>query len=122
MRRLLIATAVALLLALPSPAGAQEDTLGRIKRIGAITIGYTETSAPFSSVGPGGTPQGYSIDLCLRVAENIKKDLSLAKLDVKWVKVTAENRIALLSTAPSTSNAGPPPRRCPGCSRWTSRR
>jgi glutamate/aspartate transport system substrate-binding protein len=96
MRRLLIATAVALLLAVPSPAGAQEDTLGRIKRIGAITIGYTETSAPFSSVGPGGTPQGYSIDLCLRVAENIKKDLSLAKLDVKWVKVTAENRIAFV--------------------------
>lgn len=94
MRRLLTSTALALFLAVPSLAGAQEDTLGKIKRTGAITIGYTETSAPFSSVGPGGTPEGYSIDLCLRIAEGVKKDLSLAKLDVKWAKVTTENRIA----------------------------
>jgi ABC-type amino acid transport substrate-binding protein len=45
-------------------------------------------------VGPGGTPQGYSIDLCLRIADSIKKDLSLSQLDVKWAKVTTENRIA----------------------------
>jgi len=94
MRRLLTSTVLALFLAVPSLAGAQEDTLGKIKRTGAITIGYTETSAPFSSVGPGGTPEGYSIDLCLHIAEGVKKDLSLAKLDVKWAKVTAENRIA----------------------------
>ena len=96
MRRLLTSTAVALLLAVPSLAAAQEDTLGRIKRTGAITIGYSETSAPFSSVGPGGRPQGYSIDLCLRIADGVKKDLSLAQLDVKWAKVTAENRIAFV--------------------------
>ena len=90
MRRLLTSTVLALFLVVPSLAGAQEDTLGKIKRTGAITIGYTETSAPFSSVGPGGTPEGYSIDLCLRIAEGVKKDLSLAKLDVKWAKVTGD--------------------------------
>jgi glutamate/aspartate transport system substrate-binding protein len=94
MRRLLTSTALALLLAVPSSATAQEDTLTKLKRTSAITIGYTETSAPFSSVGPGGTPQGYSIDLCLRIADSIKKDLSLSQLDVKWAKVTVENRIA----------------------------
>lgn len=94
MRRLLTSTAVALLLAVPSLAAAQEDTLTKIKRTSAVTLGYTETSAPFSSVGAGGVPQGYSIDLCLRIADGIKKDLSLSQLDVKWAKVTAENRIA----------------------------
>ncbi len=94
MRRLLVSTALTLLLAAPSLATAQEDTLARIKRVGAITIGYTETSAPFSAVGAGGKPEGYSIDLCLRIAEGVKKELSLAQLDVKFVKVTAENRIA----------------------------
>lgn len=97
MRRLLTSTAVALLLAAPSLAAAQEDTLTKIKRTSAITIGYTETSAPFSSVGAGGVPQGYSIDLCLRIADAIKKDLSLSQLDVKWAKVTAENRIAAVA-------------------------
>jgi glutamate/aspartate transport system substrate-binding protein len=94
MRQLLTSTALVFLLAAPSLAAAQEDTLTKLKRTSAIIIGYTETSAPFSSVGPGGTPQGYSIDLCLRIADSIKKDLSLSQLDVKWAKVTAENRIA----------------------------
>jgi glutamate/aspartate transport system substrate-binding protein len=98
MRRLLTSTAVALLLAVPSLAFAQEDTLTKIKRTSAITIGYTETSAPFSSVGAGGVPQGYSIDLCLRIADSVKKDLSLSQLDVKWAKVTAENRIASVAS------------------------
>ena len=94
MRRLLTSTALVFLLAAPSLAAAQEDTLAKIKRTSAITIGYTETSAPFSSVGAGGVPQGYSIDLCLRIADSIKKDLSLSQLDVKWARVTAENRVA----------------------------
>ena len=97
MRRLLTSTAVVLLLTVPSLAVAQEDTLTKIKRTSAITIGYTETSAPFSSVGAGGVPQGYSIDLCLRIADSVKKDLSLSQLDVKWAKVTAENRIAAVA-------------------------
>lgn len=95
--RLLTSTVLALLLAIPSLATAQEDTLTKIKRTSAITIGYTETSAPFSSVGAGGVPQGYSIDLCLRITDAIKKDLSLSQLDVKWSKVTAENRIAAVA-------------------------
>jgi len=94
MRRLLTSTALALLLAAPSVAVAQEDTLARIQRTDAITMGFTESSAPFSSAGAGGAPQGYSVDLCLRIADGIKKDLSLPHLDVKWVKLTVENRIA----------------------------
>jgi glutamate/aspartate transport system substrate-binding protein len=39
-------------------------------------------------------PQGYSIDLCLRIVDGIKKELALPQLDVKWVKVTPETRIA----------------------------
>jgi len=94
MRRLLTSAALALLLAAPSVAVAQEDTLAKIKRTSAITMAYTDTSAPFSSMGPGGTPQGYSIDLCLRIADSIKKELGLSQLDVSWTKVTTENRIA----------------------------
>ena len=85
-----------LLLGSAAPAVAQqpEDTLTRIKRTGVFTIGYRESSPPFSFVTKTDPkPQGYSIDLCLRVAEGIKKDLGLAQLDVKWVKVTPEDRI-----------------------------
>jgi glutamate/aspartate transport system substrate-binding protein len=94
MRRLLASAILALLLASPAVAGDQEDTLAKIKRTGAILLGFTKLSAPFSSLGGDGKPQGYSIDLCLRIADSVKKDLSLPQLNVKWAEVTAENRVA----------------------------
>ena len=93
-RRLLVPAVLLCLLAAPSLAAAQEDTLAKISRTGAIVLGFTKSSAPFSSVGGDGKPQGYSIDLCLRIADSVKKDLSMPRLDVKWAEVTAENRFA----------------------------
>ena len=101
MRRRLLSTLVtgALVgLALAAPVSAQEDTLSRIKRTNALTIGYRESSPPFSFVSAGDPkPKGYSIDLCLRIAESIKKELGLTQLDIKWVKVTPEDRIAAVN-------------------------
>src|SRR6266581_2287005 len=98
MRRLLAITLWSLLLgglllAGPPPAAAQEETLAKIKRTGAMIIGFRESSPPFSYVAANDPkPQGYSIDLCLRIVESVKKDLALPQLDVKWVKLTPENR------------------------------
>src|SRR6266446_6348683 len=89
MRRLLATTVSSLLLgglflAVPHPAGAQEETVAKIKRTGAMTIGFRESSPPFSYVAANDPkPQGYSIDLCLRIVESVKKDLALSQLDVK---------------------------------------
>jgi glutamate/aspartate transport system substrate-binding protein len=100
MRRLLATTVSSLLLgglllAVPHPAAAQEETLAKIKRTATMTIGFRESSPPFSYlVANDPKPQGYSIDLCLRVVESVEKDLALPQLDVKWVKLTPENRIA----------------------------
>jgi glutamate/aspartate transport system substrate-binding protein len=100
MRRLLATTVLSLflggfLLAAPRPVSAQEDTLAKIKRTGALTIGFRESSPPFSFLAANDPkPQGYSIDLCLRIADGIKKELALPQLDLKWVKVTPETRIA----------------------------
>jgi ABC-type amino acid transport substrate-binding protein len=48
------------------------DALKRIRDTGAITLGVRETSVPFSFVDAQQWPHGYSVDLCLRVAEAIK--------------------------------------------------
>jgi glutamate/aspartate transport system substrate-binding protein len=83
------------LLAVPHPGAAQEETLAKIKRTATMTIGFRESSPPFSYLAANDPkPQGYSIDLCLRIVESVKKDLALPQLDVKWVKLTPENRIA----------------------------
>lgn len=87
----------------PAPATAAADkpadkidTLKRIRDTGAITLGVRETSVPFSFLDAQKQPQGYSVDLCLRVAEAVKAELKLPKLEVKYLPVTSANRIPML--------------------------
>ena len=89
-------TSCALLLLLQlawcGPAGAA-DTLARIKATGQIRMGYYENSAPFSFSGPGKPPQGYSIDLCQRVAAKVQRQLGLEKLATVWVSLGLGERV-----------------------------
>jgi len=72
------------------------DTLKRIRETGVITLGVRETSVPFSFLDAQKQPQGYSVDLCLRVAEAIKSELKLPRLEVKYLPVSSANRIPAL--------------------------
>jgi len=75
---------------------APVDTLKRIADTGEIRLGVREASVPFSFLDAQKQPQGYSVDLCLVVAEAIKKELKLKRLDVKYVPVSSTNRIPAL--------------------------
>lgn len=75
---------------------AQGGTLDKIRQSGAITLGYREASIPFSYVGENRQPAGYSVELCQRVAESVKRQLGLSDLQVKWVQVTPADRVARL--------------------------
>ena len=79
-----------------APAAASIDTLRRIRETGTILVGVRETSVPFSYLDAQKQPQGYSVDLCLRVADAVKAELKLPRLDVKFVPVTSSNRIPAL--------------------------
>lgn len=72
------------------------DTLKRIKDSGAITIGVREASVPFSFIDAQKQPQGYSIDLCLKIADAVKTELKMPRLDVRFLPVTSSNRIAMV--------------------------
>jgi glutamate/aspartate transport system substrate-binding protein len=74
----------------------QFDTLKRIRDTATLTIGVREASVPFSYIDSLKQPQGYSVDLCLRVADAIKSELKLPRLDVRFVPVTSANRIAMV--------------------------
>jgi glutamate/aspartate transport system substrate-binding protein len=81
--------------AAPAPAHAF-DTLQRIRETGAMPIGVRDASFPFSFFDEGKHPQGYSIDLCLKVADAIKTELGLPRLEVRYIPVSPTNRIAAL--------------------------
>ena len=67
-------------------------TLKKIADSGTFTIGYRDDSKPFSYLDSSGVPIGYSIDLCKRIAAATRETLGLAKLDIKYVKVSAKDR------------------------------
>jgi ABC-type amino acid transport substrate-binding protein len=89
---------VGLACALAVPAAAQTATLDKIRKAGAITMGYVDGSAPFSFLGDGKQPQGYSVDLCREIAIGIRAQLGLASLETRWVALTLQNRLEAVRT------------------------
>jgi len=77
----------------PAPAQNLEGTLKKVKDSGTLTLGYRESSPPFSFLGADKRPIGYSIDLCLQVAAAVEKRVGLSNLKLNWVPVTPEGRI-----------------------------
>jgi glutamate/aspartate transport system substrate-binding protein len=89
--------ALALLAAVPATAQELTGTLKKIKDSGTITIGHRETSIPFSYLDDKQQPIGYSMDICAAVVEEVKKELGIAQLTVKYNPVTPQTRIPLMS-------------------------
>jgi glutamate/aspartate transport system substrate-binding protein len=96
MKTTLAALASALLAASVS---AQEltGTLRKIKDSDAIVIGHRENSIPFSYLDDRQQPIGYSMDICAAVIEEVKKELGLATLAVRFTPVTSQTRIPLVA-------------------------
>jgi glutamate/aspartate transport system substrate-binding protein len=94
LRFLLVAGLAGPLAALPG-AHAQElsGTLKKIKDSKAVTLGFRESSIPFSYVNKPGVPIGYSIDLSNAVFEEVSSELEGVEIAVKYAKVTSETRI-----------------------------
>ncbi|HKB36819.1 MAG TPA: transporter substrate-binding domain-containing protein, partial [Gemmataceae bacterium] len=89
----LIALLASLLLVGPALGADLDGTLKKIKNTNTITLGYREASPPFSFAGNDGKPAGYSVELCVRIAASIAKELGLPGLQTKWVKVTVDDRM-----------------------------
>jgi ABC-type amino acid transport substrate-binding protein len=74
-------------------SAAAAPTLDKIKETGVITFGYRDNAVPFSYKDREGRVRGYSVELCLRVAGAIQKELGLSELRIEWLPVEASNRL-----------------------------
>jgi ABC-type amino acid transport substrate-binding protein len=90
---LILAVALACLCIDAVAAAAPPGVLQKIKATQTITLGYSESAVPFSFLGNDNRPQGYSVDLCKRIADGIQQQLGLVELSIKWVKVDVKTRI-----------------------------
>ena len=80
-------------------------TLKKAKDTGTLTIGYRESSLPFSYLNQVRRPIGYSIDICQAIvtaaAAEIGRDLS-----VQWVPVTSESRFDAVTSGKADLECG----------------
>jgi glutamate/aspartate transport system substrate-binding protein len=92
------AAAVAALISVGTPAQAQEPTgtLKKIRDTGTITIGHREASSPFSYLDASKQPVGYAIDLCLKIADEVKATLQKPDMTVKYATVNAQTCIPMV--------------------------
>ena len=85
--------AASLLVALAALAAAPalaQTTLERVKTTGKLNLGFIDGVAPFSALGSDGKPAGYSIELCLKMADAVKARLGPEKLDVRFLPLKAD--------------------------------
>src|SRR6202795_2381370 len=80
-------------------ANAEEltGTLKKVKETGTITLGYRDSSIPFSYLDDNQKPIGFAIDICYKIVDAVKAELKLDKLTVELNPVTSSTRIPLLA-------------------------
>lgn len=93
------------LAALAAHAGA-EPVLQRVSGGGALVIAHRESSVPFSYLSPDKKPIGYAVDLCLRVAEAVRKKTGMKNMPVEFLQVTPANRIAVIEQGKADLECG----------------
>lgn len=80
--------------------------LERMKKTGKIVVAHRESSVPFSYLTPDNKPVGYAIDLCVKLAEAVRKKLDLKTLTSEYVLVTPADRIATVTDGKADMECG----------------
>jgi glutamate/aspartate transport system substrate-binding protein len=73
--------------------GVLSGTLKKVKDTGTITLGYRESSLPFSYLNKRQQPIGYSIDLCREIVEEVSTELDGMEIKIAFSRVTPANRL-----------------------------
>lgn len=100
---LLLAFAIGLGSAATAEAG---PALERMQSSGRIVLAHRESSVPFSYVLPDGRPVGYAVDLCLKLAEAVRKKLKMNTLNPQFLLVTPANRIQMVAEGKADMECG----------------
>ncbi len=78
-------------------SGAQAQTVfARVAGGGKLVIAHRESSIPFSYLDVEKKPVGYAVDLCLKIAEAVRRKTGIKAMQVEFLQVTPANRIAMV--------------------------
>jgi glutamate/aspartate transport system substrate-binding protein len=82
-----------------SSVTALSGTLKKIKASGTITLGYRESSLPFSYLNKRGQPIGYSLDLCREIVEEASTELDGMDIKIALAPVTSGDRLVKVESS-----------------------
>jgi glutamate/aspartate transport system substrate-binding protein len=77
-------------------AFASSATLDKIKASGAVTMGVRESSIPMSYTTGDSRFDGFHVEVCRMILNDIKDKLGLSTLRINYQPVTAQNRMPLV--------------------------
>ncbi|CDP52469.1 amino acid ABC transporter substrate-binding protein [Paradevosia shaoguanensis] len=97
LKKVIAVSAATLMIAAPAAAQDLTGTLAKIKETGTIALGHRDSSLPFSYYDDKQQVVGYAIDLCLNIADAVKKHLGMDELKIEMVPETPATRIPLLA-------------------------
>jgi ABC-type amino acid transport substrate-binding protein len=80
--------------------------LDRIKQSGKIVLAHRESSVPFSYLDADKKPVGYAMDLCLKLAEAVRKKLEMKTITHEYVMVTGATRIPAIADGKADLECG----------------
>ncbi len=83
--------------AAPARGDELSGTLKKVKDTGSISLGFRDSSIPFSYLDDNQKPVGYAMDICYAIVDAVKKALKLDKLAIELVPVSSSTRIPLLA-------------------------
>ena len=88
--------AVTALLASSGAAIAASATMDKIKSSGAVTMGVRESSIPMSYTTGDSRFDGYHVEACRMILNDIKDKLGMSTLRINYQPVTSQNRVPLV--------------------------
>ncbi|ACL61541.1 amino acid ABC transporter substrate-binding protein [Methylobacterium nodulans] len=83
--------------AAPTGAGELTGTLKKIKDSNRIVLGVRDGGPPFSYIDNDQKYVGYTIDICDKIIDAIKKEINAPTLQVEMNPVTSSTRIPLMT-------------------------
>ncbi len=87
-------------------AEAPEGRLKTIQDTATLRIAYRTDSRPFSFLDSEGRPIGFTIELCERVAESLKRELAIPALRIEWVPVDTRTRFEAIVNGSADMECG----------------
>jgi glutamate/aspartate transport system substrate-binding protein len=90
------AALVASTLVCAQSAIASSATLDKIKSTGAVTMGVRESSIPMSYTTGDSRFDGFHVEMCRMILNDIKDKVGLSTLRINYQPVTGQNRIPLV--------------------------